>query len=135
MIDKILHSFEPIDYSWRYLFDDFAFMRWDKKLTNQFKVLYDHGGIFINNVRPIKNFYNQLDQLKFNLLEKQIEKNKIALDISVMACEKNFIGCRLILEELDKKPELQIINEYFKKERESFNVLPWYENNVKHIGE
>ncbi len=133
MIDKILHSFKPIDYQWRFLFDDFAFMTWDKNKTNEYKVLYDHGGIFFNNVRPIKNFYNKLDQRRFNLMETKIGENKVSLNTNIIACEKNFYGCKLILKELDEKPALQIINEYFKKERESFNVLPWFENSVKQV--
>ena len=125
MIDKILHSYNPIDYQWRYLFDDFVFFRWDKNKTNPFKILYDHGGIFINNVRPIRNFYNKLSPYQINLWEEKIEEKKVTLDLSIIACERNFRGCRIMEEELKESTPMDIINKNFDKYREAFNVLPW----------
>ena len=64
MIDKIIHSYDPISYQWRFLFDDFVFYRWDKNKTNCFQILYDHGGIFIDKIRPIKIFTRNYPHIK-----------------------------------------------------------------------
>ncbi|OUX53570.1 MAG: hypothetical protein CBE47_02870 [Pelagibacteraceae bacterium TMED287] len=133
MIDKILHSFEPIDYQWRYLFDDFVFYHWDKKETNCFKVLYDHGGIFINGIRPIANFYKLLNPYQINLWECKLEQEKVTLDLSIIACERNFNGCRIMQEELKELTTMDIVNQNFKKYREAFNVLPWNTKEFKRI--
>ena len=133
MIDKIIHSYDPISYQWRFLFDDFVFYRWDKNKTNCFQILYDHGGIFIDKIRPIKNFYDKLSPYQINLWEEKLGDKKVTLDISILACERNFKGCRMMSEELKESTPMDIINKKFKEHREAFNVLPWNIEEFKKI--
>ena len=125
MIDKIIHSFEPIDYKWRFLFDDFVFMRWDKNKTNELKVLYDHGGIFFNDLVPLHNFYNELDVTRFNIWETKVDDQRVALDSSLMAVERNFRGCRVMMEKIKDNNQMIVLNDEFKENKDAFRVLHW----------
>ena len=169
MINKVIHSFNAIQV--QHLFDDFTFIKWEEKdvdhliktnysdkisyfknisfwLKSDFVktlILHRFGGIFINpNLEVQKNFYDKLDPLRLNILERY-ENNQIFIDDSMVACENNLNGMNYILdkminnslyEKIDKHNYknygfAEICKELFLKERESFNVLPHTQFNVK----
>lgn len=103
-------------------------MRWDKNKTNPFKILYNHGGIFVNNIQPLQNFYSDLVGYRFNIWEQKIN-DKYTFSLDFMACERNFPGCKIMDNELKRLSMLEVFGKYFKEENDAFNVISW--NNKK----
>lgn len=168
MITKTIHSFDSIQC--KNLFDNFVFIQWEEKdiehlikthysdklsyfkninffLKSDFAkaiIIHRYGGIFINgNLKIQKNFYNELNPLKLNLLDRY-EDNKLYIDDSLVACENNLNGMNYILDKLINNSLFENINkdnyknygfteickELFLKEPQSLNVLPHTKFNV-----
>ncbi len=169
MIDKIIHSFDTI--SCQNLFDDFVFIHWTEKevedfITKNYEdkikffkninfylkkdfvktcILHRYGGVFINgNLDIQKNFYKNLDPVRFNILERY-ENNKVSLDDSMVAIENNMQGLMIVLDSIINNSLFEKINknnykdygflncveELYKTSKDAFKVLPHTQFNVK----
>lgn len=169
MIDKIIHSFDNIRC--QNLFDDFIFIHWEEKEVSDFLeknykdklkffkninfylkkdfvktcILHRYGGIFISgNLDVQKNFYNELDPVRMNILERY-ENNQVALDDSMVASENNMPGTMFILDNIinnslfekvdkhnyNKYGFLESAKELRKRFLDGYNVLPHNQFNVK----
>jgi|TARA_A100000172_G_scaffold43781_2_gene26871 hypothetical protein len=169
MINKIIHSFDEIKC--QKLFEDFIFIHWTEKEIKDFIeknykdklkfydninfylkkdfvkacLLHRYGGIFINkNLDIQKNFYNNLDPVRLNILERY-ENNQIQLDDSMVAIENNMQGLMLILDDIINDSLFENVNksnyteygflksakELYKNSRHAYKVLPHTQFNVK----
>lgn len=123
MIDKILHTHNPLTKEQKNLFPDFVFITWPKD-KSKYQILWRYGGIFMHEIVPLKNFYNYLDPVKLNIIERKLEKG-FALSTNLVASEKNLPGLKYIVKDLEDKTEGEVIKKWFEKERDGFSILPY----------